>query len=129
MGNNKSKDYNAQNDGQVNNNPADGMDALENDLNRGLEAMKERWEKRELEIDRIVLSTMAEQCQDLTKEILQVKASKKSSRKDIIGIVAREIVRVTDGNLAVFHYSQRMKAEQTVHLFTGTHWTQLAQQV
>lgn len=129
MGNNKSKDYNAQNDGQVNNNPADGMDALENDLNRGLEAMKERWEKRELEIDRIVLSTMAEQCQDLTKEILQVKASKKSSRKDIIGIVAREIVRVTDGNLAVFHYSQRMKAEQTVHLFTGTHWTQLDQQV
>lgn len=118
-----------QNDGQVNNNPAGGMDALKADMNRNIEEMTERNGKRELEIDRIVLSVMAEQCQDLTKEILQVKASKKSSRKDIIGIVAREIVRVADGNLAVFHYSQRMKAEQTVHLFTGTHWTQLDQQV
>ena len=117
------------NNGQVNNNPTEGMDALKADINGCIEAMGRRSGKREMEMDRIVLDTIARQCQDLTKDILQVKASKKSSRKDIIGIVAREIVRVADGNLAVFHYSQRMKAEQTVHVFVGTHWTPLDQQV
>lgn len=66
-----------QNDGQVNNNPADGMDALKADMNRNIEAMTERSGKREMEIDRIVLSVMAERCQDLSKDILQVKASKR----------------------------------------------------
>ena len=125
MGNNNF-DNAHRNDEQVNNN---GMDALNADMNRSREVLEKRCEQRELEIDRIVLSAMAGQCQDLSKAILQAKASKKSGRKDVIGIVSSEIVRVADGNLAVFHYCQRMKAEQTVHLFTGTHWTQLDQQV
>ena len=47
MGNNNLRDDKAhQNDGQVNNNPADGMDALKADMNRNIEEMTEQSGKR-----------------------------------------------------------------------------------
>lgn len=110
------------------NNPV--LDPLAEDIQTNLDILTTMSEEREQCIDRIVLDAKAADVKDLSAEIgVLIKQQKMAWKKSAIELVSSEIIRALGGDLAVFTYEPRAKAEQEVYLYTGTHWQLLNQQV
>ena len=114
--------------GNNTNNPV--LDPLAEDIKTNLDILATKSEEREQCIDRIVLDAKAAEVKDLSVEIsMLIKQQKATWKKSAIELVSSEIIRAVGGDLAVFNYEPRAKASQEVHLYTGTHWQMLDQQV
>lgn len=105
------------------------LDPLNEDIKTNLDILKQNNEEREQTIDRIVLNAKAGEVKDLSAEITEMMKNLKSWKRQVVDLIAGEIVRMADGDLACFSYEPRSKAEQQVHLYQGTHWVHLEQPV
>lgn len=100
----------------------DFTNRLEADIQSGLKALSEEAQQHRLNLSRDVIHKMAARCRDLSVDILAIKASERNPVPKIIELMADEIIRVADGNLAVTSYQLNSKARQPIEIYVGTHW-------
>ena len=75
-----------------------------------------------------VLLQYVDKIEDLSDPLGNIALKSKSVRDDSMLAISSEIIRVLDGNLRCFEYSQRSKAEQELYLYVGTHWRKVKKQ-
>lgn len=96
-------------------------------------------EKMHAELDAQVKNTVYAECRDvllryvdkienLSEQLGVIALKSRSVREDTMLAVSDEIIRVLDGNLHCFEYSQRSKAEQELYFYDGTHWRKVGKQ-
>jgi len=102
---------------------------LSEDINKSSAVLEAQRGEREHNKECIILQSIVDSVETKKEDIGRILSMKNPNTKALKDTIVSEIVRAVNGNLTVTNYCQRVKAEQNVYLFTGTHWILLDKQL
>lgn len=77
---------------------------------------------------RDVLKLFAGRVGNLSVQLSTLVLKSRSPQSELMLAVSDEVIRVLDGNMRCFEYSQKRKAEQDLYIFNSTHWRKVEKQ-
>ncbi len=84
---------------------------------------------REQQLVEQTLEHIVDGIQSKELEILRMMSEKGFQRKSLVNLVQQEVQRSAGGILWLTNYSERLKSDQKVNVYTSTHWQPIASQL
>ncbi len=102
--------------------------SLEQEMAQKAGELESQHAMRERQVVSLTLRHIVDNIVSKETEILGLMTGKGIPRKAIINIVQEEVRRCADGIIWVTNYLERLRSDQKVNVYTGTHWQPIANQ-
>jgi putative DNA primase/helicase len=84
--------------------------------------------EREGQMVEITLKAIADRVVSKEQDIMALMSGNKSWQQGVREVVVKEILRAAEDNLWCPEYVEKLKSDQQVNVFSGTHWDRVEQQ-
>ena len=102
--------------------------SFEQELTDKVNELESQRKQREGQMVEIVLKVIADRVVSKELDIMALMSGNKNWQQSVREVVVKEILRSADDNLWCPEYVEKLKSDQRVNVFTGTHWESLESQ-